>query len=151
MFKIRALLLIVFVAVVWADEREIEKPYIDYLTLEYLSLEQKLWTQINSGVDPTTLLSNVYEEHKEFIRNDFGVSRNTLAIYIPTGILVDNLRNVNDLFYNISSILVHNTPADIYYVHTILRDAVIYSEHIFNETIRADFWENGKDVSQFDE
>lgn len=148
--KIRELLLIVLIAVGWIECKEAEKPYIDFLTLDYLSVEQKLWAQINSGIDSTTLYSAVLEEHKEFIRNDFGVSSNTQTIYIPAGILIDNLRHVNNLFYNVSGMLVYAAPIesiDIYYVHRILRNSIAYSEHVFNEAIRAEFWENGKNVN----
>lgn len=151
--NIRTLLLIVFVAVIWADQKEVEKPQIDYLTQEYLFLEQELWTEIGSSDDTKALLSSVFDEHRRFIRYDFGVSRNTLEIYIPTGILIDNLRNINDLFYNVSNFLINNTPDDvnrlnIYYVNQILRDAIAYSEHVFREAMRAEFWEKGKDVSE---
>lgn len=147
-----ALFLIVFIAVGCVESKEAEKPYIDFLTLEYLSVEQKLWGQINSDVGSNELYSIVLDEHKDFIRSDFGVSSNTLAIYIPSGILIDNLRNVNDLFYNTSSMLINTAPietVDIYYVHTILRDAITFSNHVFQEAIRAEFWEKGKNVSPF--
>lgn len=154
--NIRALVFIVFFAVVWAKKKEVDKPFIDYFTLEYLSMEQELWARINSGDDTSTLLSIVSDRHKYFITKDFGASMNNLAIYIPTGILVDNLRNINELFYNVSNLLLTNAPTDIYsmdiyYVHTILRDAVVYSQHVFNESMRAEFWENGKDVRKFNE
>lgn len=147
-----ALFFIVFVTVGCIEGKEAEKPYIDFLTLEYLSVEQKLWGQINSDSDSNELYSIILDEHKEFIRNDFGVSSNTQTIYIPSGILIDNLRHVNDLFYNTSSLLINTAPIeaiDIYYVHTILRNAVTFSNHVFQEAIRAEFWENGKNVSPF--
>lgn len=150
--NIRGFLLILFLTVVWAENEEAEKPLIDDLTLEYLSAEQKLWALINSGEHPSTLFFNVAELHKSFILTDYGVSTNNLAIYEPSGILVDNINNVNHLFHNTSLLLLTNTKQiesiDIHEVHTILRNAVAYSDHIFHEANRAEFWENGKDVSQ---
>lgn len=148
--NIRAFLLILFVTVACAENKEAEKPLIDDLALEYLSTEQTLWAQINGDENPNTLYANVVEAHKNFIVSDFGVSTNSLAIYQPSGILVDNLRNVNDLFYETSNMLItaeQIESIDIYHVHTILRNAVAYSDHVFREANRAEFWENGKDVS----
>lgn len=150
--SIRALLAIGFVAVVAAKNEEAEKPYIDDLTLDYLSTEQKLWALINGDEHPSTLYSSVVEDHMEFFQNDFGVSSNNLAIYEPSGILVDNLRNINGLFYEASKILVNTKSIesiDIYKVHEILRNSDAYANHVFREANRAEFWENGKDVSQF--
>lgn len=132
-----------------ANYKEAEKPYIDYLTLEYLLVEQSLWSRINSDSDSNILFSLVQNEHQKFISSDFGVSSNTKDIYIPSGILVDNLRQVNNLFYNTSILLNSGSIEliDIYHVHTILRNAVGYSENLFREAIRAEFWEKGKNVS----
>lgn len=96
------------------------------------------------------MYDNVAEAHEGFIQIDFGVSSNNLAIYEPTGILVDNLRNVNDLYYNASKMLLNTRSIEsinIYAVHDILRDSDAYSNHVFREANRAEFWENGKDVS----
>lgn len=151
--KIRVLLIIAFVANVWAENEEAAKPYIDDLTSEYLSTEQKLWAMINGDEQPNYLYSNVVEAHERFIQDNFGVSSNNLAIYEPTGILVDNLRNVNHLFYDVSKILLNAESiesVDIYKVQEILRNSDAYSNHVYREANRAEFWENGKDVSEFD-
>lgn len=150
--KVRALLLVAFIAVAWAGNEDAEKPFIDDLTAEYLSTEQELWALINRDEQPNFLYDRVVEAHKRFIHDDFGVSRNNLAIYEPTGILVDNLRNVNNLFYDTSKILLNAKSiesVDIYKVQEILRNSDAYSNHVFREANRAEFWENGKDVSQF--
>lgn len=149
---IRALVLIAFVAVVCSRNEEVEKPFIDFRTSEYFLTEQELWEQINSDEHPTTLYESVVDAHKRFIRVPFGVSSNNLAIYEPTGILVDNLRNVNELFFEVSNLLLNTKSIesiDMYRVRVILRDSDAYSNHIFREANRAEFWENGKDVSQF--
>lgn len=128
---------------------EAEKPYVDYLTLEYLLVEQSLWSRINTDSDSNVLFSLVQNEHQKFISSDFGISSSTKDIYIPSGILVDNLKQVNNLFYNTSILLNSGSieSIDIYHVHNILRNAVGYSENLFREAIRAEFWEKGKNVS----
>lgn len=150
-YNIRALFAsIVFITVVWADTKEADKPLVDTRTSEYFYLEQDLWTQINSGEHPTTLLENVLQAHRVFFPQDFGVSIHNLAIYEPSGILVDSLRNVNDLFYETSHILLNTETIesiDILHLHTIIQNAKAYSDHVFNEANRPEFWENGKDVS----
>lgn len=141
--------LFTFLAIGWADNKDAEKPYIDYLTLEYLSVEQNLWSRINSNSDSNTLYSMVQNEHQRFISNNFGVSTNTHDIYIPSGILVDSLKQVNHLYYNTSILLNSGSieTINIYNVHTILRNAIAYSENLFREAIQAEFWEKGKNVS----
>lgn len=143
------LCLFAFVTVCYAEEAE--KPYIDYLSEEYMSAEQSLWSRINSHSDKYSLFALVQNEHKRFISNDFGVSASTQDIYIPSGILVDNLRLVNSLYYNVSLLLNSNSfdSINIYYVHNILRNAKAYSEKVFREAIQAEFWEKGKNVSCF--
>lgn len=141
--------ILLFVSLGWLEAKEAEKPQIDYLTIEYLGVEQNLWSLINGNNDPNSLYTTVLNEHQKFITSDFGVSSNTQNIYIPSGILVDNLRQVNDLFYNTSTFINLNSldTLDIYYVHSILRNAHAYSENVFREAIRAEFWEKGKNVS----
>lgn len=132
------------------DGKETEKPYIDYLTLDYLSVEQSLWSRLSHPTDRNGLFSLVQSEHLRFISNDFGVTPNTQD-FIPSGYLANNLSLVNTLFYNTSLILRSNSfdSLDIYYVHDILANSIAYSESIFREAIRAEFWHKGKDVSIF--
>lgn len=150
--NIRASALIVFIAVVWAGKGGAEKPLIDFQTSEYFLTEQELWAKINSDEHPSSLYESVVAAHKRFIEFLFVVSSNNLAIYEPTGILVDNLRNVNELFFEVSSLILNTKSIesiDIYKVRDIVRDSDAYSNHIFREANRPEFWENGKDVSQF--
>lgn len=147
--RIGILLLFAIFCVCNAENKEAEKPYIDYLTEDYLSMEQNLWSRLKSPADKNALYLLIQREHQRFIISDFGVSTSTQDIYIPSGALVNNLRLVNSLFYNTSLLLQSNSfdTIDIYYVHHILRNAVAYSEHIFHEAIHPQFWEKGKNVS----
>lgn len=146
--KLRVLFIFVIVfSVCNADTKEAEKPYIDYLTLDYLSVEQSLWSRINHVSDKNALFSLVQSEHVRFISSDFGVSSNAQD-FVPSGYLANNLSLVNTLFYN-TSIIMRSMSFDsinIYYVHDILNSANSYSDSIFHEAIRAEFWEKGKNV-----
>ena len=145
------LFLFVLIAVCYGqfkDGKEAEKPYIDYLTLDYLSVEQSLWSRLNHHGDKNGFFSLVQSEHLRFISNGFGVTPNTQD-FVPSGYLANNLSLVNTLFYNASIILHSNSfdSIDIYYVHDILANSIASSESIFREAIRAEFWHKGKDVS----
>lgn len=124
------------------DGKEAEKPYIDYLTLDYLSVEQSLWSRLNHHGDKNGFFSLVQSEHLRFISSDFGVTPNTQD-FIPSGYLANNLSLVNTLFYNASIILRSNSldAIDIYYVHDILANSIAASESIFREAIKAEFWQ----------
>lgn len=148
-YFITVILSFTFIPPICGEGKEAEKPYIDYLTLDYLLVEQSLWSEINTDTDPNKLFSLVQNEHRRFISSDFGVSTSTTDIYIPSGILVENLKQVNNLFYN-TSILLNSGSIDsinYYDIHAILRNAVKFSENVFREAIRAEFWEKGKHVS----
>lgn len=146
--KIGILLIFSVFCVCIAEVTEAEKPSIDYITTNYLSVEQSLWSRLNTATDKNTLYTLVQKEHQEFIVSDFGVSTSTQDIYIPSGALVNNLKLVNSLFYNTSMLLQSNSSdsIDIYYVQHILRNAAAYSENIFREAIHPQFWEKGKNV-----
>lgn len=152
-FNIRVLLFFVLISVSVCygqlkDGKEAEKPYIDYLTLDYLSVEQSLWSRLNHPGEKNELFTLVQSEHLRFISNDFGVTPN-IQDFIPSGYLANNLSLVNTLFYNTSILLRSNSfdSIDIYYVHDILANSIAYSESIIREAIRAEFWHKGKDVS----
>lgn len=143
----------IFVAILsvcHGETKDAEKPYIDYLTLDYLSVEQSLWTRLNPSSDKNALFSLLQSEHLKFISSDFGVSSNAKD-FVPSGYLANNLSLVNNLFYNTSVLLRSNSfdSIDIYNVHDILNYSNLYSESIFHEAIRAEFWEKGKNVRIF--
>lgn len=152
-YNIRVLFLLGLVSVCYGqfkDGQDTEKPYIDYLTLDYLSVEQSLWSRLNRPGDKNDQFSLVQNEHLRFISSDFGVTPNTQD-FVPSGYLANNLSLVNTLFYNTSLILRSDSfdSIDIYYVHNILTSSIAYSESIFKEAIRAEFWYKGKDVRVF--
>lgn len=137
-----------------AERKEAEKPLVDYLTLDYFSVEQSLWSRINSRIDKDTLFSLIRDEHLRFITNDFGAESTLQNAYVPSaGILLDNVKLVNSLFYNASVYLNSQTitlDAVINtFQHDILTKATKYSEYVFRESSRANFWEKGKNVSSF--
>lgn len=152
-YNFRVLFFFVLVASCYGqykDGKDAEKPYIEYLTLDYLSEEQSLWSRLShQSADKNALFSLVQSEHLRFISNDFGVTPN-VQDFIPSGYLANNLSLVNTLFYNTSMILRSNSfdSLDVYYVHEILANSIAYSENIFREAIRAEFWHKGKDVSE---
>lgn len=152
--NIRIVFCVVFISVTCRAELkepiEVEKPFIDYLTLDYLSVEQSLWSRLNHPGDKNDFFSLLQTEHLRFIRSDFGVTPNTQK-FVPSGYLANNLTLVNDLFYNASLILQSNSfdALNIYYVYEILDNSIAYARNIFREAIRAEFWNKGKDVSYF--
>lgn len=129
------------------EQKESEKPLIDYLTLDYLSVEQNLWRRINNrNNDKTELYSIIRNEHQRFISSDFGAvaSQQNPSITIQL---------VNSLFYNASVLLNSENLAldDIIYLFRtkILDRALRYSDDVFHDASRADFWEKGKNVRIF--
>lgn len=130
-----------------ANSKEVEKPLIDFLLLEYLSVEQSLWYKINSrSIDKTELYSNIRDEHQRFISSDFGTvtsQQNPLT----------TLQQVNSLFYNASVFLNSNNIAleDVVFLfrNKISDRAARLSADVFNIASRANFWENGKNVRVF--
>lgn len=145
---VRAFLIFLILSVCRAEQKESEKPYIDYLTLDYLSVEQSLWSRLNHPSDKNLLFSLVQNEHLRFISSDFGISSNTQD-FVPSGYLANNLTLVNNLFYNVSVLLRSDSYdlVDLYYVHDVYNKANAHAESIFREAIRAEFWDKGKNVS----
>ncbi|XP_031638450.1 uncharacterized protein LOC116350692 [Contarinia nasturtii] len=131
------------------EPNKAEKPSIDYLTLDYLSVEQSLWSRLSHAGDKNDHYSLLQSEHLPFFANDFGVSQNTQQ-FVPSGYLANNLSLVNGLFYNMSVILKSNSTdaINIYHVHEILDHSIEYGKNVFQEAIRAEFWNKGKDYVQ---
>lgn len=132
--------------------KEADKPYIDYLTAEYLNIEQSLWNKINGRYNTQYLFDEVRGEHQKFVTTDFGAEVSLQNAYVPSaGILLDNVNLVNSLFYNASVLL--NSPVlsriDIIQMFRtdILPKSIQYSEFVYRESSRANFWQKGKDVS----
>lgn len=129
-----------------AEQKEAEKPIVDYLTANYLNVEQNLWRQINSGIDKHELYSIIRNDHKRFIASNFGpiVSQENPSITIQL---------VNSLYYNASTLLnAENIAVDdiIYLFRTkILQKAIRYANDVFNDASQAIFWEKGKNVCLF--
>lgn len=149
---IRTFFTFIIISVYFAEQEATEKPYIDYLTLDYLSIEQSLWSRLNHMSDKNLQFSLVHDEHLRFIKSDFGISSNTqqTANFVPSGYLANNLTLVNNLFYNVSVVLRSESfdSVDLYYVHDVFAKANAYAESIFREAIRAEFWDKGKNVSE---
>lgn len=75
------LILLQFILInrVWAaTEVEVDKPSIDYLTVDYLSVEQSVWKAIESHADRRVQLSTVQKEHERFFNSDFGETGNII-------------------------------------------------------------------------
>lgn len=135
-------------------KKEADKPYIDYLTTEYLNIEQHLWHKINGRYNIDYLFDEVRSEHQKFVTTDFGAEVTLQNAYVPSaGILLDNVNLVNALFYNASVLL--NSPIlsridiGLMFKNDILPRSVQYSEFVYRESSRANFWQKGKDVRGF--
>lgn len=137
-----------------AEQKEAEKPFIDYLTADYLQVEQGLWSKISGRHNrDDQLFEQIRSAHQPFIRTDFGAEVTLQNAYVPSaGILLANVNLVNSLFYNASVLL--NSPIsqiDIIYLFRtdILPKSIEYAGYVYRESSRANFWQKGKDVSRF--
>lgn len=133
---------------------EVDKPYIDYLTTDYLNVEQELWQKINSQYNADQLFDEIRNEHKRFILTDFGAEVTLQNAYVPSaGILLQNVNLVNSLFYNASVLLNSSilSRVDIIFLFKsgILPKSIQYAELVYRESSRANFWQKGKDVIWF--
>lgn len=146
----RAFFVFVFVSICYAeieDPNGVEKPFIDILTLDYFNTEQSLWSRLKQTGTKNDLYWLVKRGHLSFIANEFGVSPNTQNL-LPIGHLANNVSLVNILLYNASLILQSDSTDSInnFDVHDMLANSIKYSEYVFKEAIRPEFWNKGKDV-----
>lgn len=138
-----AILFIGIAFVYGLEQKDAEKPLVDYLTTEYLSTEQDLWNKIQSYNDRSSLYGIIRNSHNRFIAGDYGAgaSKHNPSITIHL---------VNSLFYNASVLLNSENLAleDIVYLfrEKILTKAIRYSNDVFNDASRADFWAKGRNV-----
>lgn len=136
-------LFIVIGLICGSDQKEAEKPLVDYLTTEYLSTEQDLWNKIQSYNDRSSLYEIIRNSHHRFIAADYGAvaSKKNPSITVHL---------VNSLFYNASVLLNSQNVAleDIVYFfrEKIAIKAIRYSEDVFGDASRADFWAKGRNV-----
>lgn len=142
------------------DNNESEKPLIDYLTLDYLSVEQNLWRKLvyDQNTDKSTLFSLIRNEHKRFFSIYFGSTVDLQGYFVYYGnqyILPSTKPFLNNLmltrvFFDNSSLLLESEHLDdiIRTVdHSSLNFAQELSADLFREVSRAEFWEKGKNVS----
>lgn len=133
-----------------AEQKEAEKPFIDYLTADYLRMEQGLWDKITSHHNADHLFEQIRSAHQPFIRTHFGAEVTLQNAYVPSaGILLENVNLVNSLFYN-ATVLLNAPIARVDIVHMfktdILPKSVQYAGYVYRESSRANFWQKGKDV-----
>lgn len=126
------------------EQKEAEKPLVDYLTIEYLSTEQELWGKIlQRSNDRNSLYGIIRNSHHRFIAGDYGATTSEQNPSIT-------IHLVNSLFYNASVLLNSKNLAleDIAYFfrEEILTKAIRYSNDVFNDASRADFWAKGRNV-----
>lgn len=145
--SICAILFIGIALVYGLEHKEAEKPLVDYLTTEYLSTEQDLWSKIKNYNDRSSLYDVIRNSHHRFIAADYGA---VASKENPS----TTIHLVNSLFYNATVLLNSNNLAleDIVYLFRdkILTKAIRYSNDVFNDASRADFWAKGRDVCLFE-
>lgn len=134
---------------------EVEKPVIDYLTLDYQSVEESLWSAINNHADSQSVFVRIVDEHERFFRSDFGETISLRHLYVPVSpMLIDNLQRLNSTFQSArnelllgrnDSILAEDAIDD--FGRNILISSVKNSDNIYQEVSRAQFWNKGKNVS----
>lgn len=144
-----------------ADDAQLEKPLIDFLTLDYMSVTQGVWTSIESHADRRTLLARINDEHKRFFATDFGDTASLRhAYYVPNGEsqayyiqFIQNLQQLNSDFQlanRIAQLLTQNDSMSSYTIDRFEREifdhAMILSKNIFEEVSDARFWNKGKSV-----
>lgn len=137
-------ILFIGIALVYGwEQKEAEKPLVDYLTTEYLSTEQDLWSKIQSYTDRSSLYEIIRNGHHRFIAGDYGAVASNQNPSIT-------IHLVNSLFYNASVLLnsEHLALEDVVYLfrEKILTKAIRYSNDVFNDASRADFWAKGRNV-----
>lgn len=153
--------IVIFVCSVFhfGESAETEKPLVDYLTLDYLSFEQDLWKKLQDNDDKTTLFWLIREEHKRFFNHGFGSITDLPDVFLldiyrlpATQNFFNNIMLVKVLYDNSSAMLesnnVHMDDIIRTFEHHTLRMAVKHSDDVFNDAIRPDFWEKGKNVSK---
>lgn len=146
---------LVLIATEATISQELEKPLIDYLTLDYMSVEQSLWTALNRHFDKRTLFTRIRDEHDRFFLSDFGETNSLRSSYVPlAGALIENLQRLNTTFQFARVILHSNNGNELItdeivdeFSRDFLRNVLQTSANIFREVSHADFWNKGKNVS----
>lgn len=140
---------------------ELEKPLIDFLTLDYLSVAETLWSAIETHADNRTIMAQVNDEHKRFLGSDFGETASLRhAYYVPDGDareyyfqFIQNIQQLNIDFQTVKDIsqwLMQNDTASARAIDRLERDifvqSVKLSDSIYEEVSEARFWPKGKSV-----
>lgn len=143
------------------ETEKLEKPLIDFLTLDYLSVAQTLWSTIETHADRRTIIARINDEHKRFFDSDFGETASLRhAYYVPDGDareyyfqFIQNLQRLNSNFQmanDVAQSLMQNDSATEYAIDRFERDifveSVKLSDSIFEEVSEARFWNKGKSV-----
>lgn len=145
-----------------ADEtEELEKPLIDFLTLDYLSVAQGLWSTIELHADRPTIVARINDEHRRFLGSDFGETASLRhAYYVPDGDareyyfqFIQNLQRLNSNFQTangVTQLLAQNESMIGLAIDRFERDIFVnsikLSDSIFEEVSAARFWNKGKSV-----
>lgn len=158
----------VVIAVTALPERkdELEKPLIDFLTLDYLSVAQTIWLTIETHADRQSTLARINDEHQRFFGSDFGETASLRhAYYVPLDAgnsheyqyysqFINNLQRLDSNFATASnvaqSLATQNESAIGMAIDRFERDIYVHSvqlsDSIFEEVSAARFWNKGKSV-----
>lgn len=149
------------VAVSATAREDEEKPLIDYLTLDYMSVAQTLWSTIGSYADRRSIVARINDEHRRFFGINFGETASLRhAYYVPDGDareyyfqFIQNLQRLNSNFQTANSVtqfLTQNESAIGYAIDRFERDIFVHSvklsDSIYEEVSEARFWNKGKSV-----
>lgn len=133
---------------------DLEKPFIDYITLDYQSAEQSLWAKINNHADTQSIYAQIVDEHERFFGSDFGETITLRHLYVPLSpILIENLQRLTGTFQSAKNVLRISRNDSVLAedaIDAFGRDYLISStrnsDNIYHEISRAQFWNKGKNV-----
>lgn len=135
-------------------------PLVDHATLDYLSVENSLWTKLinSSNNDEKYLFALIRNDHKRFLGKSIFLGGNDLTdknVYkLPsTRSFKELLSKIELLRSQVSSLLEPDNATLASFIHSfehkVVEDLIDYSNDIIQEISRHDFWESGTNVSIF--
>lgn len=130
-----------------------KKPLIDFVTVEYLNVEQNLWYDIEHQADKRSLYGRICDAHERFFYDylgETGIFHTTMVDVSNT--LKDNLRRINSTFDLFTAHINSRQRSSLDQIvndaaNSYLMSVLVNADNIAREVIRADFWKKSKDVS----
>lgn len=116
---------------------------VDSLTIEYLRLEQQLWSRLNSGAEVRpNVLPDIYAQHATLLARDFGESGAVweLGIRLHEKTISDILA-INGTASSLPAALEHqHYEAALALAQSAVNQTVDAAQSLFKATIAPGFW-----------